>query len=688
MNTVDASKLSAVFWDAATCKGSKGGKSGEGGKGNLSGEPDESGWGGTFCFGAPQARKEAWTLDEVAAVVAWAEAECCAGRWVVLALAYEAAPAFDAALCAHPPVSGLPLAWAASHAEPLPAQALPAGSAFGADFAAAPEFPFAPVFPAGPDSAAATGSGPSSAPAHGLSSGSPFDSSFGHGLGPARDASGDFSHGPWRALVPPSDYAERFAQLQEWIAQGETYQANYTLPFACRFTGSGLGWFAALARGQAAGFCAWLNLGRHEALSFSPELFFRLEAGGEVLARPMKGTAPRGANPGEDAALRAGLADCPKNRAENVMIVDLLRSDLGRVAVPGSVRAPRLFHVEAYPTVFQMTSDVRARLRPGVGLFEILAALFPCGSVTGAPKVRTMQLLQRLEPHPRGLYCGAIGLLRPSAGGELRGTFSVPIRTIVLDRDTAQARFCVGGGITHDSTLGGEYAELQDKMRFLVPPAEDFELLEALLLVHGRIPLFAGHLERLGRSAEHFGFPADGVGVLQTLEGLARANPRGRHKLRLMLSRSGALRAEAVPISGGRTRVRLGFAARSTARPAAADVDSADELLAHKTTRRAVYERALALRPDCDDVLLLNERGEVTESSRANLVLRLEGELVTPPLCCGLLPGVFRQRLLEYGIVRERVLLPADVLRASRVWLVNSVRWWMDCELAGSGPGG
>lgn len=652
MNTVDASKLSAVFVDASF---SKGGKGAEGGEGKLSGEPDgECGWGGTFCFGAPQARKEAWTLDEVAALVAWAEAECRAGRWVVLALAYEAAPAFDAALCAHVPVSGLPLAWAASHAEPLPTQELPAGLSFAADSATVCDSAVAPDFASGP------GSSPSHSPGGALH-------------GPARDASGDFSHGPWRAQVPPSDYAERFAQLQEWIAQGETYQANYTLPFACRFTGSGLGWFATLARGQTAGFCAWLNLGRHEALSFSPELFFRLEAGGEVLARPMKGTAPRGANPGEDASLRAKLGGCPKNRAENVMIVDLLRSDLGRVAVPGSVRAPRLFHVEAYPTVFQMTSDVRARLRPGVGLFETLAALFPCGSVTGAPKVRTMQLLKRLEPHPRGLYCGAIGLLRPSAEGELRGTFSVPIRTIVLDRDSAQARFCVGGGITHDSTLGGEYAELQDKMRFLVPPAEDFELLEALLLVHGRIPLFAGHLERLGRSAEHFGFPADGIGVLQTLEALARANPRGRHKLRLMLSRSGALRAEAVPISGGRTRVRLGFAA--------AGVDSADELLAHKTTRRAVYERALASRPDCDDVLLLNERGEVTESSRANLVLRLEGELVTPPLSCGLLPGVFRQRLLEYGIVRERVLVPADVLRAERVWLVNSVRWWMDCEL-------
>jgi len=609
MKAMGSAGVSAVFWDASA---------------------DGEGWGRKLCFGAPLAVRQAWNFEAVAEVVAWAEGQARAGRWVTLALAYEAAPAFDAALAVHVPPNGqfdwqfggLPLAWAASHAQPLPTQELPAPSGF--------------------------------------------------------------RHGPWRALVPPRQYGECFARLQDWISEGETYQANYTIPFECAVSGPGLGWFAELVRAQPAGFCAWLDLGRREALSLSPELFFRLEDGGEVLARPMKGTAPRAVGPRavgphaassqEDESLRQGLAACPKNRAENVMIVDLLRSDLGRVAVPGSVRVPRLFHVEAYPTVFQMTSDVRARLRPGVGLFATLAALFPCGSVTGAPKVRTMQLLRELEPHSRGLYCGAIGLLEPSAGREVRGVFSVPIRTIVLDREAGLARFSVGGGITHDSTVQAEYAEVQDKMRFLVPPEEDFELLESLLLLHGRYPLLDAHLERLGRSAEHFGFPADGVEVLLALERLARQHPQGRHKVRLLLARSGALKAEAAPIAGGRIRVRAGFAPSPVA--------STDELLAHKTTRRAVYERALAERPDCDDVLLLNERGEVTESSRASLVLLLDGELVTPPLSCGLLPGVFRERLLELGVVRERVLVPADVLRAARAWLVNSVRWWMACEVA------
>lgn len=587
----------------------------------LDRSPGADGWGRSLSFGQALQIRQAWTLGEVAPVVAWAEAQARAGRWVVLALAYEAAPAFDDALTAHPPLDGLPLAYAASHAAPL-------------------ESP------------------PEPAPYKGTSPGP--------------------SPGPWRALVPPADYARRFAQLHQWLAEGESYQANYTIPFDCHFRAAPEAWFAQLARQQSAGFCAFLDLGRHRALSFSPELFFRLDGQGGVLARPMKGTSRRGAAPQEDRALREALARCPKNRAENVMIVDLLRSDLGRVARPGSVRVPRLFHVEDYPTVFQLTSDVRAELRPGVSLLETLAALFPCGSVTGAPKVRTMQLIQKLEPHPRGLYCGALGLLEPSTQGALRAAFSVPIRSVCLDRRTGLARFGVGGGVTHDSTLASEYAEIQAKMRFLTPPEEDFELLESMLLLNGRLPLLDGHLERLGRSAAHFGFPVDGVAVLQALEALARANPEGRHKVRLLLARDGSLRAEAAPICGGRMRVRLGFAPAPVDMP----VDMPDELLAHKTTRRAVYEAALAACPGCNDALLVNARGEVTESTRASLVLDLDGELVTPPLSCGLLPGVFRQGLLERGIVRERVLLPADVLRARRVWLVNAVRWWMACELA------
>ncbi|MDR3639703.1 MAG: aminodeoxychorismate synthase component I [Humidesulfovibrio sp.] len=590
----------------------------------LDASPDGGGWGKRLSFGAPRAVRRAESLEEVGGVVAWAEREARAGRWSILALAFEAAPAFDCALVAHAPqdsapLVGFPLAWAASHDAPSPR----------------------PPFP--------------------------------------EERRGVRRQSPWRALVSPRDYSERFARLQDDIRNGETYQTNYTVPFECAFSGDDRAWFAELARAQDAGFCAWLDMGRHRVLSLSPELFFRLEAGGadrEILARPMKGTAPRGAVPEEDAALEQALARCPKNRAENVMIVDLLRSDLGRVARPGSVRVPRLFQVERYPTVFQMTSDVRATLREGTGLREILAALFPCGSVTGAPKVRTMRIIRDLEPHPRDIYCGAIGLLEPGGThGDGRAVFSVPIRTILLDRESGSARFGVGGGVTHDSTARDEYLECQTKMRFLIPQEEEFELLESLLLQNGRYPLLAGHLARLARSADFFGFALDEAAVRLALAELARASATGRFKARLLMRRDGALRVEAAPIAGGRQApLRVGFAP--------APVASADGMLGHKTTLRAVYEAALAACPGCGDALLVNERGEVTESTRANLVLRLDGELVTPPLPCGLLPGVFRAGLLRRGVVRERVLFPQDVLRAERLWLVNSVRWWMDCAVS------
>ncbi len=590
---------------------------------------DGSGWGLDAAFGEPTAIRRAWTHAETPGVVDWAEAESRAGRWVVLVLAFEAAPAFDAALAAHAPLQGLPLAWAASHEARLSGFRLPA-----------------------PDA-------------------------------PPRL--------PWRALTPPADYARRFGLLQEQIASGETYQTNYTVPFERAWTGGsadpdGLAWFARLVGAQPAGFCAWLDMGRHKVLSLSPELFFRLDggdvpgAGRGLLARPMKGTAPRGTGAGADDALRRGLAASTKNRAENVMIVDLLRNDLGRVARTGSVRVPRLFHVEAYPTLFQMTSDVRASLRAGLGLRDALAALFPCGSVTGAPKVRTMEIIRDLEPLPRGVYCGAVGLLAPGGGGlPGRAVFSVPIRTVTLDVAAGVARFGVGGGVTHSSDMADEYRECLTKMRFLTPPDEDFQLIESLLLLDGRYPLLTGHMERLSRSAAALGFPLDAVSVRRALAELSAAHPRGRFKARLLLARGGELTAAAAAISGGRARpLALGFAPR----PVAAD----DPWLAYKTTRREVYEVALAACPGCDDALLVNTRGEVTESTRANLLLWLDGELVTPPLSCGLLPGVFRAGLLRRGVVRERVLRPGDVLRAERVWLVNAVRWWMPCRM--SEPGG
>ncbi len=602
--------VTAIFLDARV--GDHSGPGQDGGQA-LS---QSGGWGQSLCFGQPEAERRAHTLPDIPGLLHWAEAQARAGRWVALALAYEAAPAFDPALEAHPPAPGLPLAWAASFAAPL------------ADMPAAP---------------------------------------------------GQYAAGPFTPLVSRADYDRRLERLRGLIAEGETYQANYTLPFQCAFAGDDRAWFTDLARAQRAGFCAWLDLGGVRILSLSPELFFSVRQENDrrlALARPMKGTAARGATPAEDEDTRRALAACPKNRAENVMIVDLLRNDLGRVAVPGGVTVPRLFRVEAYPTVFQMTSDVSATLRPGASLFDLLSALFPCGSVTGAPKIRTMQLLRELEPHPRGVYCGAIGLLSPHCRTM---TFSVPIRTVSLQPATGAARFGVGGGVTWDSTPGGEWAECRTKMRFLSGQGQDFALIESLLLRKGRYPLLRWHLARLARSAAFFSFPLSLADVQAALLDHSLRHPEGSHKVRLLLSPDGSLTAEAAPITPARAPLRIGWADTP--------VHSADLLLRHKTTRRARFDRALASRPACSDLLFLNERGEVTESTRANLVLHLDGRLVTPPLSSGLLPGTFRAMLLAHGRLHEQPLSPADVARAQAIWLVNSVRGWMRCVVEGRGEG-
>ncbi|HEX2187403.1 MAG TPA: chorismate-binding protein, partial [Longimicrobiaceae bacterium] len=417
-----------------------------------------------------------------------------------------------------------------------------------------------------------------------------------------------------------------------------------------------------LCRGQRSAYCALLRLGATSVVSASPELFFRW-ADGELELRPMKGTRPRGRWEEEDEALAAELAASPKERAENLMIVDLLRNDAGRVSEWGSVRVPRLFETERYETVHQLTSTVRSRVLPGAGLTDVLRALFPCGSVTGAPKVRTMQLIRELEPGPRGVYTGAVGFVSP---GET--VFSVAIRTLLVDRERGRAELGVGSGITWDADAAAEYRECLDKARFAAAPAADFELLETLLHEPGGgFFLLDGHLERMASSARRFGFRWDAERARAALHGAVSGD--GPLRVRLLLARDGGTRVETHPLApepAGPARVAL------SARP----VDSRDPFLHHKTTRREVYTTRAAERPDCDDVILVNERGEVTESTLASVVARLDGALWTPPREAGLLPGVFRRHLLESGEIRERTLRPEDLRAAEELWLVNSVRRW------------
>ena len=568
-------------------------------------------------FSRPHWHAAARTPEAVRQLVAAAAARADAGEWVVLALAYEAAPAFEAGLAVHPAASDPkqpPLAFAAAYRGPEP------------------------------------------------------DS------GPARPAAGHFATTPWRPLIDRETYRRALADIRDDIRRGEVYQVNYTFPLASRFSGDPATWFAALAREQGAAYACRIDLGRHQLLSFSPELFFARQ-GDAVTVRPMKGTMPRGRTPDEDRAMAAALAACAKNRAENRMITDLMRNDLGRIARPGSVAVSDLFAVERLGTAWQMTSTVTAALPRPTPLAALLAALFPCGSITGAPKRSAMEIIRRLEPHPRGFYTGTIGLIGP--GGDC--TFSVAIRTVVLDRQTGLCRFGVGGGVTQYSDEADEYAECAVKARFLTHPAGPFELLETLRLGAGRYAFLPEHLARLRASADYHGFALDGPAVDAALEAVRTANPGKRLRVRLLVGRDGAARCEAYSLGTGRREpMRLGLDPTP--------VDAADAALFHKTTRRALYDRVLAARPDCDDVALCNTRGEVTESCRANIVAALDGRLLTPALDCGLLPGTFRERLLARGIIAEARLTPADLARADRLWLINSVRLWMPAVLADAVP--
>ena len=435
-------------------------------------------------------------------------------------------------------------------------------------------------------------------------------------------------------------------------------------------------WLDALCTAHAAGYGARLDLGDYVVLSASPELFVE-RRGGRLEARPMKGTSRRGRWLEEDLHLRDVLVRSEKARAENVMIVDLLRNDLGRLAATGSVRVPALFTAESYPTVWQLTSTIEAELPPGstLGVADLMRALFPCGSVTGAPKIRTMEIIAGLEPEPRGVYTGAIGLVRP--GGD--AVFSVAIRTLVVNRETGEASLGIGAGIVADSKANDEYDECLLKGAFVdalplpgapavvrVPPAaqRDFELIETVRVDGGAWQHLIDHLDRMGDSARYFGFPWDRHAVEAAVR--REPTPFGLSRGRIRLLPDGRIAIETLPFVpyGPKRRVAL----------ARTPVDPCDPFLCHKTTRRGAYTRAQATRPDVDDVILWNTRGEITETTIANLVIEIGGQRWTSPRSCGLLPGIARGHLVDGGVVRERPIAVAELRKATHVWLVSALR--------------
>ncbi|MDZ7920063.1 aminodeoxychorismate synthase component I [Rhodoferax sp.] len=471
----------------------------------------------------------------------------------------------------------------------------------------------------------------------------------------------------WDGGVERAVFDQNMAEIHRAIAAGELYQVNYTAPLQAGFAGSALAYFGALRRAQPRAYSVFIDAGVEQVLSVSPELFFDWD-GARIVSRPMKGTAARGATPVEDAANAANLRNTPKERAENVMIVDLIRNDLSRIAQPHSVKVPRLFHLEALPTVWQMTSDVEASTRPGTTLLDVFTALFPCGSITGAPKVQAMRMIKTLEPEARGVYCGAVGVVRP--GGH--ATFNVAIRTVTVQGDTA--RCGIGSGITFDAQAEGEWNEWRSKRMFLERASQPFALLETLALHDGVLPHVDLHLDRMATAAQHFGTQWDRARALQALQTLAAAHPQGAYRVRLLLPANGHFQAQAFALADTPQPVRLQLAKAPIA-------EAHSEFVRFKTTRRAHYD---AFTPDdaaVFDTVLFNAQGELTECTRGNIAVLLDGRWVTPPLACGLLPGIGRAVHLQSGRLTEAVVRVEDLQRALGLAFINSLRGWLDAEL-------
>ena len=571
-------------------------------------------------FDAPIAVLRATALADVVPVLDEVDRAARSGRWVVGYVAYEAAPAFDPAF-ANIPTHSLPLAWFAVFDAP-------AGVATDPD-----EDSGSTVEQDAPPLATST-------------------------------------------LVRDDDHAEAVRRIRDHIDAGEVYQVNLTVPFTASLPMPLFAFYERMRRAQGGRYSCYLDIGDAQILSASPELFFE-RRGHLVRSRPMKGTAVRRPYPKADLAACHALVQSEKDRAENVMIVDVVRNDLGRVADVGSVRVAALCQPERYPSVWQLTSTVEATVDASRSLADLFGALFPPASVTGAPKIRATAIIRDLEGEPRGVYCGAIGVVRP--GGD--ATFNVAIRTAWTASGSGKLHLNAGGGITSDSTARGELGEVAAKLDAFTRHVPLAGLFETIRVEDGRCVRLERHLARLLASADYFDVPFHRTAAMWVLEEAIGTSPaaRGVARARLELGRTGAFSAtiaahrdyvgeEPIPVPLATT-----------------PVDPTDVRLYHKTTDRRLYDDALAGAPGVFDVVLWNSAGHATELTRGNLVAEINGERLTPPIDCGLLGGTFRAELLERGEIREGLLALDDLRRANRLWFVNSLRGWIPIRLAPNG---
>ncbi|MFC1550292.1 aminodeoxychorismate synthase component I [Candidatus Neomarinimicrobiota bacterium] len=475
--------------------------------------------------------------------------------------------------------------------------------------------------------------------------------------------------GDWTPSLSQENYRDNIARIKQYIAAGETYQVNFTFRLNTKFSGDPFTYFCRLIQGQKVQYGAYLNLDSHSLCSISPELFFQLD-GNKIFSRPMKGTASRGLLLEDDNLQKTLLQNSEKNQAENRMVVDMMRNDIGKIAIPGSISIPSMFKVECYPTVWQMVSTVEGTTPASI--VDIFTALFPCASITGPPKPRTMEIINELESKPRQIYTGTIGYIAPNR----KVQFNVAIRTIMIDKLRSTAEYGVGGGIVWDSTTESEYEECKAKALVLTTPQIKFSIFESILWEpENGYYLLTKHLERMEESAKYFRYVFNIGKIRDTLNEYADSLSKQSYKVRLLLDNSGKHEIEKTPVK------HLSISGRPKVKLAREPINPSNAFLYHKTTNRKIYNNINLDSYKTDDVLFWNQKGEVTESTISNFVARFGEKYFTPPVKCGLLPGVFRSSLLKEGKIEEKTLTIDSLQNADEYFLISSVRKWRKINL-------
>lgn len=480
-------------------------------------------------------------------------------------------------------------------------------------------------------------------------------------------------HNSYTFSIEYKTYEKKIRAIKRLIARGETYQVNFTFDATVKANMSAIELYTALREHQKTPFCSYLNTGEEYILSFSPELFFKRDKG-NIYVKPMKGTAPRGRWDEEDRTLRKYLKCDEKNRSENIMIVDLLRNDLGKICETRSIKPRLLFNVETHPTLHQMTSTIKGMLKPSHSYSDIFAAIFPSGSVTGAPKIRTMEIIHALEEGKRGVYCGAIGFISPRE----KAVFSVPIRTLQKKSNSKHWTYRVGSGIVWDSSTQEEWQECKTKCQFLTTERlPKFELFETVLW-NKRLIYIEDHMKRLKKSAHFFNYPFFVDKANHLLKEINKTvKDKTRQKVRLFLNAKGSLRWDSYPIEEYRWRGKAPIFFSKDA------IDEKNIFLYHKTTHRPWYDEAMnAIRKrNCYDMIFINSKGEITEGARTNIFVKKGGIFYTPPLSCGLLDGILRQTLIRQKKCFEKTFTLQEVRNAEALYCGNSVRGLQEVQL-------